>query len=64
MSSAVKFIRIKAIAHKELIQIRRDPFSLAMAFLMPVLLLVIFGYAITFDITNINTVLVDLDKSK
>jgi ABC-2 type transport system permease protein len=59
----MKLIRIKAIAKKELIQIRRDPLSLAMAFLMPVILLVIFGYAITFDITNIDTVIVDHDKS-
>lgn len=59
----MKFLRIKAIAGKELIQIRRDPFSLAMAFLMPVILLVIFGYAISFDITNIDAVIVDNDKS-
>src|SRR5574337_1021537 len=59
----MKLLRIKAVAKKELIQIRRDPFSLAMAFLMPVILLVIFGYAISFDITNINTVIVDNDKS-
>ncbi len=59
----MKFIRIKAIAKKELIQIWRDPFSLAMAFFMPVILLVIFGYAISFDITNIDTVVVDNDKS-
>ncbi len=59
----MKLLRIKAIAKKELIQIRRDPFSLAMAFLMPVILLVIFGYAISFDITDINTIMVDDDKS-
>jgi len=59
----VKFIRIKAVAKKETIQVLRDPLSLAMAFLMPVLLLVIFGYAITFDINDIPAVVVDLDKS-
>jgi ABC-2 type transport system permease protein len=59
----MKFIRIKAVAKKEALQIRRDPLSLAMAFLMPVLLLVIFGYAITFDIDNIPVVISDLDKS-
>ncbi len=59
----MKLLRIKAIANKELIQIRRDPLSLAMAFLMPVVLLVIFGYAITFDIANIDTVILDLDRS-
>lgn len=59
----MKYLRIKAIAQKETIQIRRDPFSLAMAFLMPVVLLVIFGYAITIDINDIPVVVYDLDKS-
>ena len=59
----MKLQRIKAIAKKELIQIWRDPFSLAMAFLMPVILLFIYGYAITFDIDKISTVVFDMDKS-
>lgn len=59
----MKLLRIKAIAKKELIQIWRDPLSLAMAFIMPVMLLFIFGYAITLDINNLKTVVYDLDKS-
>lgn len=59
----MKLLRIKAIAKKELIQIRRDPLSLAMAFLMPVLLLLIFGYAITLDVNNLKTIVYDADKS-
>jgi ABC-2 type transport system permease protein len=59
----MKLLRIKAITKKELIQIWRDPFSLAMAFLMPVILLFIYGYAITFDIDKIPTVIFDMDKS-
>lgn len=59
----MKLLRIRAIAKKELIQIRRDPLSLAMAFLMPVLLLLIFGYAITLDVNNLTTIVYDLDKS-
>ncbi|MBI5055666.1 MAG: ABC transporter permease [Nitrospirae bacterium] len=59
----MKLLRIKAIAKKELIQIRRDPLSLAMAFMMPVILLFIFGYAITLDVNNLRTVVYDLDKS-
>lgn len=60
----MKIARIRAIAKKELIQIGRDPLSLAMAFLMPVMLLFIFGYAITFDVNNIRTVVNDLDKGQ
>jgi ABC-2 type transport system permease protein len=59
----MKFLRVRAIAKKELIQIWRDPLSLAMAFLMPVMLLFIFGYAITLDVGNLKTVVFDLDKS-
>ena len=59
----MKWIRIKAVAKKETLQIIRDPLSLAMAFLMPVMLLVIFGYAITFDVNEIKTIVYDLDKS-
>ena len=59
----MKLMRIKAIAKKESIQIMRDPYSLAMAFLMPVMLLFIFGYAITLDVDNLPTVVYDLDKS-
>jgi ABC-2 type transport system permease protein len=59
----MKLLRIKAVAKKELIQIWRDPLSLAMAFLMPVMLLFIFGYAITLDVNNLKTVVYDLDKS-
>jgi ABC-2 type transport system permease protein len=59
----MKLLRIKAITKKELIQIWRDPLSLAMAFLMPVILLFIYGYAITFDIDKISTIVFDLDKS-
>ncbi|MDA8084668.1 MAG: ABC transporter permease [Nitrospiraceae bacterium] len=58
----MKPLRIKAIAHKELIQIWRDPLSLAMAFMMPVMLLFIFGYAITLDVNDLKTVVYDRDR--
>ncbi len=59
----MKLLRIKAIVKKELIQIWRDPLSLAMAFLMPVILLFIFGYAISLDVNNLTTIVYDRDKS-
>jgi ABC-2 type transport system permease protein len=59
----VKLVRIKAIARKETLQIARDPLSLIMAFLVPLFLLLIFGYAITFDIREIDMVIVDQDRS-
>ncbi len=60
---AVNLSRIKAVAKKESIQVWRDPFSLAMALLMPVILLFIFAYAITFDVDRISTVVYDMDRS-
>jgi len=59
----MKFLRIKAIAKKEVLQIWRDPLSLAMAFIMPVLLLLIFGYAITLDVNNLTTIVYDADRT-
>lgn len=55
--------RTQAVARKEWIQIKRDPFSLILAFLLPVILLVIYGYAISFDVENITTVVYDRDRS-
>lgn len=55
--------RLFAVARKETLQLRRDPRSLVLAFVLPVLLLVIFGYAITFDVGNVHTAVWDQDLS-
>lgn len=55
--------RLCAIARKEAIQLRRDPKSLMLAFLLPTLLLILFGYAITWDVEDIKTAVVDFDNS-
>jgi ABC-2 type transport system permease protein len=59
----MKLVRVRAVAKKEVIQIWRDPLSLAIAFLMPLIQLFIYGYAITFDINNISAVIYDRDRS-
>ena len=59
----MKLIRLKAIVLKEFLQIIRDPRSLAWAVSMPVILLVLFGYALTLDVNRIPTVLYDLDRT-
>ena len=55
--------RLRAIARKELIQLRRDTRSLALAFVLPAILLVLFGYAITTDVEHIQTAVVDRDRT-
>lgn len=56
--------RVWAIARKEFIQIVRDLRSLALAIAIPVLLLVLFGTALTLDVDKVPLVLWDQDKSK
>jgi ABC-2 type transport system permease protein len=48
--------RLLSIVRKEFIQIRRDRRTLAMMIAIPVLWIVIFGYAATFDVQGIRTV--------
>ncbi|HEY0787994.1 MAG TPA: ABC transporter permease [Thermoanaerobaculia bacterium] len=55
--------RLGAIARKEIIQLRRDPRSLMLGFAVPILLLIIFGYAISWDIRNIALMVIDQDRS-
>lgn len=55
--------RLLAIARKEVIQLRRDVRSLILAFLLPVLLLILFGYAISWDVRNIHTAVLDGDRT-
>jgi ABC-2 type transport system permease protein len=55
--------RVLAMARKEVMHIRRDPWTFWFALGMPVLLLVLFGYAVSFDIDHIPVVVVDQDKT-
>lgn len=56
--------RTLAIAKKEFIHIRRDYRSLILSFLIPIFLLILFGYALSLDIKDIPTTILDLDNSK
>jgi len=57
------FERIKHMLIKEFLQIFRDPKMLGIIFLMPVLQVVVFGYAVTLDVEHIRTAIYDLDNS-
>lgn len=56
-------VRMLAVARKEWLQLRRDPRSLVLAFVFPVLLLVFFGYAITWDVDDLALAVLDRDGS-
>ena len=50
-----------SIVYKETIHIIRDPFTLFLMLLIPGIQLIMFGYAIDFDVKNIATVVYNLD---
>src|SRR5687768_3682793 len=56
--------RLLAMARKESIQLVRDPRSLALAFVLPLFMLLFFGYAITWDLRNIKLAVLDRDLSQ
>jgi ABC-2 type transport system permease protein len=55
--------RIYRMLVKEFIQVLRDPRMKALIFVMPVIQLIMFGYAVTTDVDHIKTAVCDLDKS-
>lgn len=52
------------VARKEMIHLRRDPATLVIAMVIPIIQLTLFGFAIDFDVRHIKTVVVDLDRSR
>ena len=59
----MKWIRVWAIARKEFTHIIRDPRSLGMAIAIPMLLLVLFGSALTLDVDNVPLAIWDQSQS-
>ena len=59
----MNFRRTRAMARKELLHILRDPRSLAAALLQPLIMLLLFGYALSLDVDRIPTMIYDLDHT-
>jgi len=55
--------RISSIIRKEFIQISRDPRTLAVTFIMPIMLLFLLGYAATNDVRNVPLAVFDQSAS-
>ena len=56
--------RTWAIARKEFIHIYRDPRSLGLVILMPALLMLLFGYAVTLDVKKVSLAVLDRDRTQ
>ncbi len=57
------FERIRHMLIKEFIQVFRDPRMRSIIFIMPIVQLILFGYAITTDIRNVKLAVYDLDNT-
>lgn len=55
--------KIAAVARKELRQTARDPLSLLLLLGMPSMMLLIYGYAINFDVRHVRLAVEDRDRS-
>ena len=59
----MSIVNVKAIARKEFYHLIRDFRSLYLAFIIPLLLILLFGYALSLDVDHIKTVVVDQDRT-
>jgi ABC-2 type transport system permease protein len=55
--------RFAAVVVKEVRQVRRDPFSLTMLIALPAFMLVLYGFALNFDVRHVRLAVEDRDRS-
>jgi ABC-2 type transport system permease protein len=60
----MNFERLGAMVRKEFVQMRRDPATLRIVLAVPVMQLLIFGFAIRTDVRNLPTVVFDQSRSQ
>src|SRR5262245_2142982 len=59
----MKLERVVAVAYKEWREVLRDRIFCALAFLLPLLFMLIFGYGMARDVENVPFAIVDYDRS-
>src|ERR1700742_2886782 len=60
----MSYRRLRAVFNKELRHITRDPLSLGMALAVPVMMLLLFGWALSLDVDRIPTLVYDLNRTE
>ena len=60
----MSFTRFLAVARKEVVQIRRDSRSLIIVVIMPVILVLLFGYGVNLDLKGLPVYVYDRDGSQ
>src|SRR5215469_17355186 len=58
MGWRAKFQRIAALVRKESWQVMRDPSSIAIGIVMPLMLILLFGYGLSLDVSNVPVAIV------
>jgi len=58
MSARAVMRRVAALMRKETLQVVRDPSSIAIAFVLPLILLLLFGYGVSLDIRHLPVAIV------
>ena len=60
---AAKWRRIRALTMKEMHQILRDPSSIAIGIVFPLMMILLFGYGLSLDVTKVSVAVLDNDNS-
>jgi len=58
------FMRMRGLLRKEMLQILRDPSSIALAIVLPIVLLFLFGYGVSLDAENVPLAFVSTDSGQ
>ena len=58
------WLRVGAVARKEWYHIRRDPFTMAVGLVLPLIMVLVYGIAIDFIIKNVHLTISDSDQSQ
>lgn len=64
MRNALSLGRLLAVSRKEVLHLRRDVRSLGLAFVLPAIMILAFGWVISFDIRHIKMAVYDEDRSQ